>query len=121
MSPPGTWGARRARVLPLAGGAAQPGAGARDPTQEERDRLLLRLANEAVACLREGVAEDADALDAGPVFGAGFAPFRGGPLRHIQAEGAAAVVARLSALHQCFGERFKPDVGWASLMGEPSC
>ena len=103
------------------GGRAQPGAGARDPTQEERDRLLLRLANEAVACLREGVAEDADALDAGLVFGAGFAPFRGGPLRHIQAEGAAAVVARLSALHQCFGERFKPDVGWASLMGEPSC
>lgn len=103
------------------GGRAQPGAGARDPTQEERDRLLLRLANEAVACLREGVAEDADALDAGLVFGAGFAPFRGGPLRHIQAEGAAAVLARLSALHQCFGERFKPDVGWASLMGEPSC
>ncbi|MBP6582832.1 MAG: enoyl-CoA hydratase/isomerase family protein [Chromatiaceae bacterium] len=103
------------------GGRAQPGAGARDPTQEERDRLLLRLANEAVACLREGVAEDADALDAGLVFGAGFAPFRGGPLRHIQAEGAAVVVARLSALHQCFGERFKPDVGWASLMGEPSC
>ncbi|MBP6261380.1 MAG: enoyl-CoA hydratase/isomerase family protein [Chromatiaceae bacterium] len=103
------------------GGRAQPGAIARDPTREEQDRLLLRLANEAVACLREGVAEDADALDAGLVFGAGFAPFRGGPLRHIQAEGAAVVVARLSALHQCFGERFKPDVGWASLMGEPSC
>ncbi len=103
------------------GGRAQPGAGARDPTQAEQDRLLLRLANEAVACLREGVVEDADALDAGLVFGAGFAPFRGGPLRHTQAEGAAAVLARLSALHQSFGERFKPDPGWASLMGEPSC
>ena len=103
------------------GGRAQPGEQARMPTQEEQDRLLLRLANEAVACLREGVAEDADTLDAGLVFGAGFAPFRGGPLRHIQAEGSAAVLARLSALHQRFGERFKPDAGWALLLGESSC
>lgn len=103
------------------GGRAQPGEGSQDPTQEVQDRLLLCLANEAVACLREGVVEDADALDAGLVFGAGYAPFRGGPLRHIHAEGAAAVLARMSALHQRFGERFKPDPGWASLMGEPSC
>ena len=44
------------------------------------NRLVLRLLNEAVACLREGVVGDAQLLDAGMVFGTGFAPFRGGRL-----------------------------------------
>jgi 3-hydroxyacyl-CoA dehydrogenase/enoyl-CoA hydratase/3-hydroxybutyryl-CoA epimerase len=36
-----------------------------------QDRLMLALANEAVACLREGVVADADKIDAGLIFGAG--------------------------------------------------
>jgi 3-hydroxyacyl-CoA dehydrogenase/enoyl-CoA hydratase/3-hydroxybutyryl-CoA epimerase len=44
-----------------------------------QDRLMLALANEAVACLREGVVADADKTDAGMIFGAGYPPFRGGP------------------------------------------
>ncbi len=43
------------------------------------DRLILPLLNEAVACLHEGVVADADLLDAGVIFGTGFAPFRGDP------------------------------------------
>lgn len=43
------------------------------------ERMILRLLNEAVACLREKVVADADLLNAGIVFGTGFAPFRGGP------------------------------------------
>src|SRR5690606_3129333 len=43
------------------------------------DRLVLALLNEAVAALAEGVVDDADLLDAGVIFGTGFAPFRGGP------------------------------------------
>ncbi|MCC5885460.1 MAG: enoyl-CoA hydratase/isomerase family protein [Gammaproteobacteria bacterium] len=35
---------------------------------------------ECQACLDDGVVEDADLLDAGLIFGTGFAPFRGGPL-----------------------------------------
>ncbi len=103
------------------GGRAERGTASREPRAQEQDRLLLRLANEAVACLREGVVDDADALDAGLVFGAGFAPFRGGPLRDIEASGAAGLLARLTRLHQRFGERFRPDTGWASLCGGPSC
>ena len=53
--------------------------------------------NEAVACLREGVVEDADLLDAGMIFGTGFAPFRGGPLHYARARGVPAIVARLEA------------------------
>ena len=47
--------------------------------EELADRMILRLINESVAYLREGVVEDADLLDAGVIFGTGFAPFRGGP------------------------------------------
>src|SRR5690606_39115314 len=41
------------------------------------DRLVLPLLNEAVAALHDGVVADADLLDAGVIFGTGFAPFRG--------------------------------------------
>src|SRR5258708_2879074 len=51
------------------------------------DRLLLPMLNEAVACLREGIVEDADLLDAGAIFATRFAPFRGGPLQYAQARG----------------------------------
>ncbi len=82
---------------------------------EIRDRLMLRLINEAVACLREGVVEDADLLDAGMIFGAGFAPFRGGPLHYVKETGKEAIEARLEALTTKFGPRFSPDPGWTTL------
>lgn len=50
-------------------------------------RLVLRMLNEAFACLREGVVSDADLLDAGMIFGTGFAPFRGGPIHYARTEG----------------------------------
>ncbi len=76
------------------------------------DRLILPMLNEAVACLREGVIEDADLLDAGAIFATGFAPFRGGPLQYAKARGVANVTARLDELAQRYGERFRPDPGW---------
>ncbi|WP_287595635.1 3-hydroxyacyl-CoA dehydrogenase NAD-binding domain-containing protein [Thermomonas sp.] len=76
------------------------------------DRLILPLLNEAVACLHEGVVSDADLLDAGVIFGTGFAPFRGGPIQHIRAVGADALLARLQALQAKYGERFAPRAGW---------
>ena len=53
------------------------------------DRLILPMLNEAVACLREGIVEDADLLDAGAIFATGFAPFRGGPLQYAKERGVA--------------------------------
>ncbi|MGH8468416.1 MAG: 3-hydroxyacyl-CoA dehydrogenase NAD-binding domain-containing protein [Gammaproteobacteria bacterium] len=82
---------------------------------EIRDRLMLRLINEAVACLREGVVEDADLLDAGMIFGTGFAPFRGGPLHYVKDAGKEAIEGRLEALTTRFGPRFTPDPGWTTL------
>jgi len=39
------------------------------------DRLILTLVNECVACARERIVEDIDLVDAGVIFGTGFAPF----------------------------------------------
>ena len=48
--------------------------------QQLQDRLIEKLINESQKCLDEGIVEDADLLDAGVIFGTGFAPFRGGPI-----------------------------------------
>ena len=65
-------------------------------TDEITDRLILRMLNESVACLREGVVEDANLVDAGMIFGAGFAPFRGGPMHYLKERGRDRVAERLS-------------------------
>lgn len=100
----------------------QNGHPARNPgaafAQEQQDRLMLRLLNESVACLREGIVDDADLLDAGVVFGAGFAPFRGGPVQAIRSLGAENLHTRLLAMKEKHGERFAPDPGWQTLMNE---
>jgi 3-hydroxyacyl-CoA dehydrogenase len=70
--------------------------------------MTLAMVNEAAHCLAEGVVADAGMLDLALVYGAGFPPFRGGPLRHADSLGLARVEARLTALRAEKGERFKP-------------
>ncbi|TCV97494.1 short chain enoyl-CoA hydratase /3-hydroxyacyl-CoA dehydrogenase [Luteibacter rhizovicinus] len=82
------------------------------PPADVQDRMILPMVNEAVACLAEGVVDDADLLDAGVIFGTGFAPFRGGPIQYVRSEGLAAVRARLDKLTDRHGVRFKPKEGW---------
>ena len=79
------------------------------------DRLVLALLNEAVSCLHDGVVADADLLDAGVIFGTGFAPFRGGPIEYIRSVGAAKLKARLEQLAARYGDRFKPRPGWDAV------
>jgi 3-hydroxyacyl-CoA dehydrogenase / enoyl-CoA hydratase / 3-hydroxybutyryl-CoA epimerase len=85
-----------------------------DKAQSEdlADRLILPMINEAVACLREGVIADADLLDAGMIFGTGFAPFRGGPMHYLEQRGRQKTRERLVALEEKYGGRFHPDDGW---------
>ena len=83
--------------------------------EDLEDRLILPLLNEAVSCLHDGVVADADLLDAGVIFGTGFAPFRGGPIQHVRAVGAASLKARLETLSTRYGGRFKPRAGWDAL------
>jgi 3-hydroxyacyl-CoA dehydrogenase/enoyl-CoA hydratase/3-hydroxybutyryl-CoA epimerase len=83
--------------------------------QDLQDRLMLPMVNEAVACLHEGVVSDADLLDAGVIFGTGFAPFRGGPLKYARDRGIAEVRTTLSELADKYGDRFRPHAGWSDL------
>ncbi|MET0226961.1 MAG: 3-hydroxyacyl-CoA dehydrogenase NAD-binding domain-containing protein [Dokdonella sp.] len=80
------------------------------------DRLILPLLNEAVACLAAKVVDDADLLDAGVIFGTGFAPFRGGPIQYVRDTGADGLKAKLDALAQKYGERFRARTGWDNAL-----
>jgi 3-hydroxyacyl-CoA dehydrogenase / enoyl-CoA hydratase / 3-hydroxybutyryl-CoA epimerase len=51
------------------------------------DALIEPYLREAQAVLAEGIVADADLVDAGLIFGTGFAPFRGGPLHYIKTRG----------------------------------
>ena len=83
-----------------------------------QDRLVLRILNESIACLREKIVADKDFLDAGIIFGTGFAPFRGGPMQYIDSRGAMTLLETLGTLQKQFGGRFKPDLGWEELYPE---
>ena len=47
------------------------------------DQLIAPYLAEAQGVLQEGIVADADLVDAGLIFGTGFAPFRGGPLHYL--------------------------------------
>jgi len=49
--------------------------------------LMQPYFDECEAALADGIVEDADVLDAGMIFGTGFAPFRGGPLHYLKSKG----------------------------------
>lgn len=54
--------------------------------------------NEAAFALEDKVVEAASDVDLAMVFGTGFAPFRGGPLRYADSIGIGAVVDGLKGL-----------------------
>jgi 3-hydroxyacyl-CoA dehydrogenase/enoyl-CoA hydratase/3-hydroxybutyryl-CoA epimerase len=86
-----------------------------NPNPEMTDRLVLPMSNVCVACLREGIVDNADVVDGAMIFGTGYAPFRGGPLNYARARGPENVVSALRALAAKFGGRFTPDSGWDSF------
>jgi 3-hydroxyacyl-CoA dehydrogenase/enoyl-CoA hydratase/3-hydroxybutyryl-CoA epimerase len=87
-----------------------------DDQQMIQDRLIFRLLNEAVACHRESVVANKDYLDAGVIFGTGFAPFRGGPINYIESMSVAYLLGTLKALNDQHGSRYEPDPGWEKLV-----
>ncbi|MHB1543631.1 MAG: 3-hydroxyacyl-CoA dehydrogenase NAD-binding domain-containing protein [Gammaproteobacteria bacterium] len=84
-----------------------------------KDRLILPLLNEVVACRREKIVDNDDLIDAGVIFGTGFAPFRGGPLQYIRETGPQSIYERLQYFEERLGERFSPDPGWQDLLPTP--
>ena len=70
-------------------GRAQKSAASAVPAGLGR-KLVDPLVAEAKSALTEGIVADADLVDAGAIFGAGFAPFRGGPLQYARSTAGAA-------------------------------
>lgn len=86
------------------------------PREDIADRLILSYLNECVACLQEGITVDQDCIDAGLIFGTGFAPFTGGPIHYIFAEGVEKLKSKLENLAKTHGERFAPNPYWDELL-----
>jgi 3-hydroxyacyl-CoA dehydrogenase/enoyl-CoA hydratase/3-hydroxybutyryl-CoA epimerase len=78
------------------------------PAKDLVDRLALLMVNEAVWCFSGGIIDSPRDGDAGAILGLGFPPFRGGPFRHVDAVGAAAIVERMEELAGRHGKRFTP-------------
>jgi 3-hydroxyacyl-CoA dehydrogenase/enoyl-CoA hydratase/3-hydroxybutyryl-CoA epimerase len=76
--------------------------------------LLQPYLDECMACLRDDVVEDEHLLDAGMIFGTGFAPFRGGPVHYVRNSDATATAddSLLDAARKKSPKRAgKPDTG----------
>lgn len=56
-------------------------------------RVMVPMINETIRCLEEGIVASAAEADMGLIYGLGFPPFRGGPLRYADTIGLANFVA----------------------------
>ncbi len=54
-----------------------------DMSEELQQRLIGKILDEAKNCFDDGIVSSEDLVDAGVIFGTGFAPFRGGPMHYL--------------------------------------
>jgi 3-hydroxyacyl-CoA dehydrogenase/enoyl-CoA hydratase/3-hydroxybutyryl-CoA epimerase len=85
------------------------------PPPDLTDRMILPMLNEAVGVYHDRVVSDLDLLDAGVIFGTGFAPFQGGPINYARSRGVEHLLATMETLEARYGERFKPHDGWSDI------
>jgi 3-hydroxyacyl-CoA dehydrogenase/enoyl-CoA hydratase/3-hydroxybutyryl-CoA epimerase len=101
-----------ARAVEIARSAMEPAGGSRPAPAPHGEalvrRLLYPMINEAARVVEEGVAADPRTIDVAMVFGAGFPPFRGGPLRWADTIGAAAIAADLDEMARIAGPHLAP-------------
>jgi 3-hydroxyacyl-CoA dehydrogenase/enoyl-CoA hydratase/3-hydroxybutyryl-CoA epimerase len=100
-------------IYALAGVTKQPNI---DEPWVER-RLVYAMLNEAALAEADGVIRSPRDGDIGAIFGIGFPPFRGGPLRMIDSLGAAQVVRTLRELGDAHGARFDPAPSLVEMAG----
>ena len=81
-----------------------------EPKAFEKEEIIARtmipMINEVVRCIEEGIVASAEEADMGLIYGLGFPPFRGGPIRYLETIGLAKFVemadsyAHLGAYYQ---------------------
>lgn len=94
------------------GGKAQKQDASGKAPDDLTDRLLLPLLNACGECLRKGLVDDEEVVDAAMIFATGFAPFRGGPMHYARTRGFKEIADRLDALTKSHGDRFEADPFW---------
>ena len=70
--------------------------------------MVVLMVNEAARCLEEALVVGPEDIDFAMIFGTGFAPFRGGPLRYADAAGISTIVQELRTLEAAGETRFSP-------------
>jgi len=91
------------------------------PANEIAKRCTYMMLNEAARCIDEGVVRNARDGDIGAIFGIGFPPFLGGPLRYIDNIGAASLVEQLTQWAQQHGERYTPCDALVAMAEKGTC
>ncbi|MGE3804992.1 MAG: 3-hydroxyacyl-CoA dehydrogenase NAD-binding domain-containing protein [Gemmataceae bacterium] len=81
---------------------------AHEQERAARERMVCLMVNEAAMCFAEKLGERADVIDLAMVFGTGWAPQRGGPLRYADDRGCKDIVKSLEDLARRHGPRFQP-------------
>lgn len=71
-------------------------------------RMVLLMVNESARCLEEEIVPEAADVDFAMIMGTGFAPFRGGPLRHADSIGATNIVGAMNSLVDSGAAHFAP-------------
>jgi 3-hydroxyacyl-CoA dehydrogenase/enoyl-CoA hydratase/3-hydroxybutyryl-CoA epimerase len=77
-----------------------------------QNRLVFRLLNEAAACIDEKIVDNKNLLDAGIIFGTGFAPFRGGPMNYSLQTSVDDITQEMTKYGTQYGDHFNPVKGW---------
>jgi 3-hydroxyacyl-CoA dehydrogenase/enoyl-CoA hydratase/3-hydroxybutyryl-CoA epimerase len=78
------------------------------PREKLQERMVFLMVNEAARCLGEQIVTDPADVDFAMIMGAGFAPFRGGPLRYTDAVGAAKLAGAMNHLVVTGAAHFVP-------------
>ena len=80
-------------------------------------RLMIPLVNEVVRCLEEGVVASAAEADMGLIYGLGFPPFRGGPIRYLETLGLANFI-EMADKYAHLGEIYQVTDGMREMASE---
>ncbi|MDE3100032.1 MAG: enoyl-CoA hydratase/isomerase family protein [Verrucomicrobiota bacterium] len=78
------------------------------PTLELQERMVFLMVNEAARCVEEKIAAEPADVDFAMIMGAGFAPFRGGPLRFADSLGPEKIAGAMQNLVDCGNPHFAP-------------
>ena len=91
------------------------------PADDITNRLVFSMLNEAARAVDEGVVRSPREGDLGAVYGVGFPPFRGGPLRYLDHLGIADALVTLEELSERYGERFTATPGMVQRVKGNDC